>query len=76
MVPSPGATPAAERDSADGRLSTAPPEGGGRGSGRGKTGGGGSTGGGPSGPSHFDTEMEANRLAYVLHLQVSLLYVP
>lgn len=22
------------------------------------------------GPSHYDTEMEANRLAYVLHLQV------
>ena len=58
-------------DSVDGRSSTALPEGGGRGGGRGK--GTGSGGGLSSGPSHFDTEMEANRLAYVLHLQVCCL---
>lgn len=67
-----------ERESADGRSSTAPLDGGGRGAGRGgRSGGSGGGGGGggsggsvSSGLTHFDTEMEANRLAYVLHLQV------
>lgn len=62
------------QDSIDERSSTAPEVGrsgrttasigGGR---RAGSGGGGGIG---SGPSHFDTEMEANRLAFVRHLQV------
>lgn len=76
MPSSTATTPAVlgERESADGRSSTAPLEGGGRGAGRGgKSGGGGGGGGSVSGGlTHFDTEMEANRLAYVLHLQVCL----
>lgn len=73
-----GATPLAERENAEGHSAVPSPEAGSRRAGRGAAGGktgsaGASAGGGSGGPSHFDTEMEANRLAYVLHLQVCAL---
>lgn len=75
MVSAHGATPLPDRENAEGHLSAPSPEAGSRRTGRGTAGGkagsaGASAGGGSGGPSHFDTEMEANRLAYVLHLQV------
>lgn len=70
-----GTTPLGERENAEGHMPVPSPEAGSRRAGRGTAGGktgsaGASAGGGSGGPSHFDTEMEANRLAYVLHLQV------
>lgn len=55
-------------ESLDGRSSTAPDAGKARAALRARKAGPGS--GRAGGPSHFDAEMEANRLAYVRHLQV------
>lgn len=62
----------APQDSLDGRSSTTPDAGrGARTTGsRGSAGKATSRSGGAGAPSHFDTEMEANRLGYVRFLQV------